>query len=165
MIKPSVIGGFEEAFSVARWAHQHNKMAVISSCFESSISLATYIQFAYYIEQRRLMCSVKNKEFPVVAHGLGTYRWLAEDVLTAQFNKCMQSSHGSVGASVSGAAQILSNSQINDTVQTCYPDEPLQSYKTVVKLENLFYSFRVHDTRVDIDVRIFWNWFIRLCDK
>lgn len=157
MIKPSVIGGFEEASSVARWAHQHEKMAVISSCFESSISLATYVQFAYCIEQRQLMCSVKNKEFPVVAHGLGTYRWLAEDVLTAQFNKCMQSCHGSVGASVSGAAQILSNSQINnDTVQTCYTDEPLRSYKTVVRLENFVCSIRVHDTGVDIDVRIFW---------
>ncbi|KAF0928968.1 hypothetical protein E2562_011059 [Oryza meyeriana var. granulata] len=37
VIKPSVVGGFENATYIAKWAHMHDKMAVISSTYESSV--------------------------------------------------------------------------------------------------------------------------------
>ncbi|KAL9420499.1 hypothetical protein AB3S75_038135 [Citrus x aurantiifolia] len=52
VIKPSVIGGFENAGLIARWAQRHGKMAVVSAAFESGL-----------------------------AQGLGTYQWLKEDNL------------------------------------------------------------------------------------
>ncbi|XP_050909618.1 protein PHYLLO, chloroplastic-like [Lathyrus oleraceus] len=36
VIKPSVVGGFENA----EWAHQHGKTVVVSSAFESNLSLS-----------------------------------------------------------------------------------------------------------------------------
>ncbi|KAF9607570.1 hypothetical protein IFM89_036932 [Coptis chinensis] len=75
VIKPSVVGGFEKAALIAKWAQKQEKMAVPSSAYESSLSLAAYIQFAYYIQQENTdICNVKNKEpGEPVAHGLGTY--------------------------------------------------------------------------------------------
>ncbi|KAI5419515.1 hypothetical protein KIW84_043619 [Lathyrus oleraceus] len=54
VIKPSVVGGFENAGLIAQWAHQHGKMAVVSSAFESSLSLSAYTQFSSYLEVQRL---------------------------------------------------------------------------------------------------------------
>lgn len=50
VIKPSVVGRFENA----EWAHQHGKMVVVSSAFESSLSLSAYTQFSSYLEVQRL---------------------------------------------------------------------------------------------------------------
>ncbi|TQD93165.1 hypothetical protein C1H46_021258 [Malus baccata] len=54
VIKPSVVVGcFGNTAIIAQWAQQHQKMAVVSAAFESGL-----------------------------AHGLGTYHWLKEDVTT-----------------------------------------------------------------------------------
>ncbi|KAI5445655.1 hypothetical protein KIW84_013758 [Lathyrus oleraceus] len=50
VIKPSVVGGFENA----EWAHQHGKMVVVSSAFESSLGLSAYTQFPSYLKVQRL---------------------------------------------------------------------------------------------------------------
>ncbi|KAF9597409.1 hypothetical protein IFM89_018604 [Coptis chinensis] len=72
---PNVVGGFEKAALIAKWAQKQEKMAVPSSAYESSLSLAAYILFAYYIQQENTdICNVKIKEpGEPVAHGLGTY--------------------------------------------------------------------------------------------
>ncbi|KAI5389073.1 hypothetical protein KIW84_074650 [Lathyrus oleraceus] len=78
VIKPSVVDGFENA----EWAHQHGKMVVVSSAFESSLSLSAYTQFSIYLEVQRLSTFklLDVKATPSVAHGLGSYRWLKEDI-------------------------------------------------------------------------------------
>ncbi|XP_058102395.1 protein PHYLLO, chloroplastic-like [Magnolia sinica] len=63
VIKPSVVGGFENAAVIAKWAQQHEKMVVISAAYESSLSLASYVHFACYLEQQNTeICKMKNKE-------------------------------------------------------------------------------------------------------
>ncbi|OMO72203.1 Menaquinone biosynthesis protein MenD [Corchorus olitorius] len=84
VIKPTVIGGFEKALMIARWAHRQGNMAVISAAFESGLALSTYILFSCYLEMQNAdTCKLMNDKLaPSVAHGLGTYRWLEEDVTT-----------------------------------------------------------------------------------
>lgn len=43
VIKPSVVGGFENAALIARWAQQQGKMSVVSATFESSLGLPAYV--------------------------------------------------------------------------------------------------------------------------
>ncbi|KAK1268062.1 hypothetical protein QJS04_geneDACA006670 [Acorus gramineus] len=107
VIKPSMVGGFENAMKIAKWAHRHDKMAVISSAFESSLSLSAYVQFASYIESHnKVICRMMNKELPMtVAHGLGTYRWLREDLSTRPLKICVDPNGDTVEASVEDAEQ------------------------------------------------------------
>jgi len=46
VIKPAVVGGFERAWGLVRWAQQQGLRAVVSSSFESSIGLAALVQLA-----------------------------------------------------------------------------------------------------------------------
>ncbi|XP_052198857.1 protein PHYLLO, chloroplastic isoform X2 [Diospyros lotus] len=118
VIKPSVIGGFENAALIARWAQQHGKMAVISATYESSLGLSAYVQFSHYLEvQNTDICTAMNMDTsPSVAHGLGTYRWLKEDA-AAEPLKFKQNPHTDfIEASVHDAGCFLRKFQINQKV-------------------------------------------------
>ncbi|BFI28545.1 menaquinone-specific isochorismate synthase [Marchantia polymorpha subsp. ruderalis] len=90
VIKPSRVGGFEHAYRIAQYAQLQGMMVVISSAFESSMTLATLAQFAAYVDWKRLRAmpsatydSSENQPnasiFSPIAHGLGTYKWLKDD--------------------------------------------------------------------------------------
>ncbi|KAL3698745.1 hypothetical protein R1sor_012821 [Riccia sorocarpa] len=83
VVKPSRVGGFEQACKIAQCAQSHGLMVVISSAFESSITLAALAQFAAYIdwqrEQTQRSTSSSGTHDRAVAHGLGTYKWLKDD--------------------------------------------------------------------------------------
>jgi len=71
VLKPTVLGGFS---SVQKWAHlgqEKGKMLVLSDTFSSGIGVHTLGFWAILLHLQ------KN------AHGLDTYRFLAEDVLTS----------------------------------------------------------------------------------
>ncbi|KAI8018871.1 hypothetical protein LOK49_LG04G00411 [Camellia lanceoleosa] len=57
VIKPSVVGGFENAALIARWAQQQGKMSVVKATFESSLGLSAYVQFSYYLELQKAVAS------------------------------------------------------------------------------------------------------------
>ncbi|KAL3512857.1 hypothetical protein ACH5RR_025574, partial [Cinchona calisaya] len=146
VIKPSMIGGFERAALVARWAQQQGKMAVISATFESSLGLSSYTQFSSYLDlQNAEICRVMNKEPPVqLAHGLGTYKWLKEDVSAESSEIYCNSDSGFAGASVDATGQFLQRFQINQNVvlQTC-SQEQVHEYQLPVDLEGVRYSANV----------------------
>jgi isochorismate synthase/2-succinyl-5-enolpyruvyl-6-hydroxy-3-cyclohexene-1-carboxylate synthase/2-succinyl-6-hydroxy-2,4-cyclohexadiene-1-carboxylate synthase/O-succinylbenzoate synthase len=50
VIKPAVVGGFERAWGLARWAQQEGLRVVISSSFESSVGLAALVQLAAAVD-------------------------------------------------------------------------------------------------------------------
>ncbi|KAG6548096.1 hypothetical protein Mapa_010376 [Marchantia paleacea] len=90
VMKPSRVGGFEHACKIAQYAQLQGMMVVISSAFESSITLATLAQFAAYVDWKRLKAMPSatcdgSPEQPkanvesAIAHGLGTYKWLKDD--------------------------------------------------------------------------------------
>ncbi|GLU04852.1 hypothetical protein SLE2022_219810 [Rubroshorea leprosula] len=118
VIKPTVIGGFERAALIARWAQMHGKMAVISSAFESGLSLSSYILFSYHLElQNAEICKVMDrKSAPSIAHGLGTYSWLEEDLTTSPLGICQNPSTGYVEASVAKANRLLQKFRINQSI-------------------------------------------------
>ncbi|CAN6447201.1 unnamed protein product [Victoria cruziana] len=149
VIKPSYIGGFENSALVAEWAEQHGKMAVISGAFESSISLSAYVQFAFYVDRRRMEYH-KMRDIgpaPSVAHGLGTYQWLQEDVIINPLNFVLHPHSNSVEASVEDAKQVSQNFQINhDRVQRSYTQGKISSYTVTAKFKDLLYSLQVLDT-------------------
>ncbi|XP_043715830.1 protein PHYLLO, chloroplastic isoform X2 [Telopea speciosissima] len=148
VIKPNVVGGFENAALIAKWAQQHDKMAVISSAFESSLSLSVYIQFANYLEQQYTrICRVKDKETkPTIAHGLGTYRWLKEDVTAKPLKTCVHSHGDKVEVSVQDAALLLRNFRINhEIIQRSYMEEEIQTYRVSVNCQGFSYSLKVRE--------------------
>lgn len=89
VIKPGRVGGFEKAWQMAQWAQMQGMAVVISSAFESSISLAAFSQFAAHVDEcSRVATSVlnhsrdekkNNAPLTTVAHGLGTYKWLSDN--------------------------------------------------------------------------------------
>ncbi|KAK3158306.1 hypothetical protein QOZ80_2AG0135410 [Eleusine coracana subsp. coracana] len=116
VIKPSVVGGFENAAHIAKWAQMHDKMAVISSTYESSVGLASYVQLAHYVDQQDSVVSrMKNKDAcGCVAHGLGTYQWLREDVSEQMLKFRVTTLGDGIRASVEDASGYLSHLSVQE---------------------------------------------------
>ncbi|KAL6961689.1 hypothetical protein U1Q18_002488 [Sarracenia purpurea var. burkii] len=148
VIKPSVVGGFENAALISRWAQQHGKMSVVSATFESSVGLSAYIQLSCYIElQNADICRVMNKEpFPSIAHGLGTYRWLKEDVTSEPLNIHRSPYSGLIEASVDDAGRILEKFQVNHKViLRTFTGEEVHKYQLTVDSEGFSFSINVQE--------------------
>ncbi|XP_022149055.1 protein PHYLLO, chloroplastic isoform X2 [Momordica charantia] len=146
VIKPSVIGGFENAALVARWAQQLGKMAVVSAAFESGVGLSGYIQLSCYLELqnaeiRKLM---NNQPAPSIAHGLGTYRWLEEDVTVNPLRICRDPHSGIMEASVAEANQLLKSFQINQKfVSRKFTEEQVRRYQLTVDSKGFSHLIKV----------------------
>ncbi|CAK9155708.1 unnamed protein product [Ilex paraguariensis] len=154
VIKPSIVGGFENAALIARWAQQHGKMAVVSAAFESGLGLLAYIQFSSYVElQNAALCRVMNKEPALsVIHGLGTYRWLKEDVTTEPLKICRNPRSGFVEASIVDAVQLLQKFQINkNVIVRTFTREQVRNYQLSVDSEHFSFSFNIQEIGPSID--------------
>lgn len=148
VIKPSVVGGFENASLIAKWAQMHGKMVVISSVFESSLSLSTYIQFAHHVEQQ-------NEAISATAHGLGTYRWLKEDVTADVLKICVPPDGDTMEASIRDADIFLRNFQINHKItKRVYKGEQVRCYRLRVDEEELSHSFNLLETGSERNVSL-----------
>ncbi|CAL5021226.1 unnamed protein product [Urochloa decumbens] len=139
VIKPSVIGGFENAAHIAKWAQMHNKMAVISSAYESSVGLASYVQLAHYVDQQNSIVSrIKNKgTCGAAAHGLGTYQWLKEDVSEQKLNIRATPLADGIRASIEDAHGYLHHLNISRSkIERTYSEETLRSYSMQVDVDD-----------------------------
>ncbi|KAF5939889.1 hypothetical protein HYC85_021056 [Camellia sinensis] len=135
VIKPSVVGGFENAALIARWAQQQGKMSVVSATFESSLGLSAYVQFSYYLElQKEDICMAMNKEpSPSIAHGLGTYSWPKEDITAEPLNIHRNPCSGFIEASVDDAGCLLGNFQVdNKVILRNFTGEEVHKYQLTV---------------------------------
>ncbi|KAK2976386.1 hypothetical protein RJ640_008096 [Escallonia rubra] len=165
VIKPSVVGGFENAALIARWAQQHGKMAVVSAAFESGLGLSAYIQFSCYLGlQSADVCKVMNKEPALsIAHGLGTYRWFKEDVTAEPLSIHRNPYSGFMEASVADAGRLLRNFEFNDN---CIIRSNIRAqvfnYQLVVELEDFAISINVQEIgqNPDNDVLVFLHGFL-----
>ncbi|KAJ7943266.1 protein PHYLLO, chloroplastic [Quillaja saponaria] len=165
VIKPSVVGGFENALLIARWAQQLGKLAVVSATFESGLGLSAYIQFSCYLEmQNRDICKVMNdKTSPSIAHGLGTYRWLKEDVTTYPLKIVRNPYSGFVEASVADASQLMHDLKINQRI-ICrsFTGQQIQNYQLNVQVKNFSCSFKVQEIGqiTDDNILVFLHGFL-----
>lgn len=143
------MGGFENAALIARWAQQRGKTAVVSAAFESSVGLAAFVQFASYINAQDVdFQKLLNKETnPYIAHGLGTYKWLKEDVTTQTLNINRKPESGIVEAYVADADELLKNFQINtNVVLRSYSEIPLRTYHLNMDSDSLSCMVKVQET-------------------
>ncbi|XP_038893379.1 protein PHYLLO, chloroplastic isoform X4 [Benincasa hispida] len=165
VIKPSVIGGFENAALVARWAQQHGKMAVVSAAFESGVGLSGYIHLSCYLElQNAEVRKLMNiQPAPSIAHGLGTYRWLEEDVTLDPLRISRDPHSGIVEASVAEANRLLKGFQINQKfVCKKFTEEQVCRYKLSVDSKGFSYSTKVLEVgqRTNDNVLFFLHGFL-----
>ncbi|KAM7464415.1 hypothetical protein LguiA_032536 [Lonicera macranthoides] len=157
VIKPSVVGGFENAALIARWAQQQGKLTVVSAAFESGLGLSVYIQFSRYLElQNADICRVMNKEPAFsVAHGLGTYRWFREDVTTEPLSIRRNPCSGFMEASVVDAGQLLLNFQVNQNsiIQNVTGGQVL-NYQLTIDVKGFSISINVQETGADTNKNV-----------
>lgn len=116
-----------------------------------------YIQFAYYLEQQRTEISqLHDLELAQsTVHGLGTYRWLKEDVTTLPLNVCIHANGDKVEASVEDASFLVQNFKMKpEAVQRSYCNEQVLTYKLTVDYGDFFCTFRVRDAGSNINVSI-----------
>ncbi|XP_017425308.1 protein PHYLLO, chloroplastic isoform X3 [Vigna angularis] len=149
VIKPSVVGGFENAALIAQWAYHMGKMVVVSAAFESSLSLSAYTQFSSYLEMLSLgtFKVLDNVAAPAIAHGLGTYRWLKEDVTPNPHFICRNPKSGFVEASVADASRFVRDFQVNKKVVSyVIVEEEVRQYQCRIELNNVSCSFEVRET-------------------
>ncbi|KAJ4798965.1 2-succinyl-5-enolpyruvyl-6-hydroxy-3-cyclohexene-1-carboxylate synthase [Rhynchospora pubera] len=111
VIKPSRLGGFENTARIAKWACLHNKMAIVSSAYESSLTLSVYVQFAYFLHMKNEnVCKTRNKHIhDGIAHGLGTYKWIKEEIMDQGLKVCVPHIGGKMGASVKDSQNFIEN--------------------------------------------------------
>ncbi|KAL2484725.1 Protein PHYLLO [Abeliophyllum distichum] len=147
VIKPSIIGGFETAAMVARWAQQHGKMSVVSAAFETGVGLSAYIQFARYLDlQNADICRMMDRKPELsIAHGLGTYRWFKEDVTVEPLNI-------SFAASAVDAGRFLKQCQIdpNMIVKTSAQGQ-IRKYPLTVEADGFSFSLNILEIGKSID--------------
>ncbi|KAH9607030.1 hypothetical protein KSS87_013805 [Heliosperma pusillum] len=165
VVKPSVVGGFEKAAAIASWAHIKGKLAVISSTFETSIGLSSYVQLARYLDMRSSETSEEfNKEMrDCVAHGLGTYKWLQKDVTVDSLVICRQPHNRFLGASISDADDVLRNFQVNPkAIIRSYSDGCISTYQLDVKVGDFTYLINVNEIgeSADDNVLLFLHGFL-----
>lgn len=132
-------------------------MAVVSAAFESTLSLSTYIQFSHYLEQQHIeVCRVKNKELcEPVAHGLGTYKWLKEDVTIEPLMILGRPYGDALEASLEDSAHVLQNFKIDPkTIQKSYNGEQVRTYQLNVDHEDYACSLKVNETGMETNVSI-----------
>ncbi|MBA0828474.1 hypothetical protein Goarm_013146 [Gossypium armourianum] len=145
VIKPTVIGGFEKAAMIAQWAHIQGKMAIISAAFESGLALSAYILFSCYLDlQNADTCKLMNNSpASSVAHGLGTYRWLEEDITTDPLGIGRNPSTGFIEASVADATHLLHKFQMNHNfIHRTFTGEKVLGYH--LDLDSNDFSFSVN---------------------
>ncbi|MCO5559536.1 hypothetical protein L7F22_013137 [Adiantum nelumboides] len=175
IIKPSSVGGFERAALIAKWAQKKGMLAVISAAFESSISLAAYAQFSAFVDERRLeliMASNVDKErtntnmiIPPVAHGLGTYMWLENDVTCG--NRFSVKTRDGVEALVEDCAATTKNMVLDkETVDIGPCASSIQSKMFTIKSATGKVEFHVLDTQAnsekisELPVLVFFHGFL-----
>lgn len=148
VIKPSVIGGFENTALLAQWAQQHGKLAVVSATYESGLGLSAYVHLSCYLEMKNAEISkLMNKKMgQSVAHGLGTYRWLKEDVTTTPLKISCNPHSGFIEASVADANQVLQSFQINhQIIHKDHTAEEVRRYHLHVDLNGVSYCIKVQE--------------------
>ncbi|XP_022776671.1 protein PHYLLO, chloroplastic isoform X13 [Durio zibethinus] len=165
VIKPTAIGGFEKAAMIARWAQRQGKMAIVSAAFESSLALSTYIQFSCYLEMQNAdTCKLMNNKLaPSVAHGLGTYRWLEEDVTTDVLGIGCNSFTGFIEASVAGATHLLHKFQMNhNVIHRMFTGEEVLRYQLTLDSNDLSFSINVLEIgqRIEGSLIVFLHGFL-----
>ncbi|CAH9131215.1 unnamed protein product [Cuscuta epithymum] len=148
VIKPSVIGGFENAALVARWAQLLGKSAVISATYETSLGLSAYVQFSYFIDLQNLdILRIANKEVrPSIAHGLGTYKWFKEDASTQNLVTRRNSTNGFMGSPIADADRLLKEFQFNkNALVRDFAHVEVQTYQQKIYLDSVSISINVHE--------------------
>ncbi|XP_058184561.1 protein PHYLLO, chloroplastic isoform X7 [Rhododendron vialii] len=165
VIKPSIVGGFENAALIARWAQQQDKISVISATFESSLGLSAYVQFSYFLElQKEDICRTMQKEpSPTIAHGLGTYRWLREDITAEPLNIYRNPSSGFIEAFVDDAGRVLTKFQVNrKVILRSFTGEEVQRYQLNVDSEGFSVSINVQEIgpKTEKNVLVFLHGFL-----
>jgi isochorismate synthase / 2-succinyl-5-enolpyruvyl-6-hydroxy-3-cyclohexene-1-carboxylate synthase / 2-succinyl-6-hydroxy-2,4-cyclohexadiene-1-carboxylate synthase / o-succinylbenzoate synthase len=84
-------------------------MIIVSSAYESSLSLSMYVQFAYFFHvQYENVCKTRNKHFHEgIAHGLGTYKWIKEDIVDQGLIVRVPKNGGKMRALIEDAQNII----------------------------------------------------------
>ncbi|KAG0464666.1 hypothetical protein HPP92_018830 [Vanilla planifolia] len=157
VIKPSVVGGFENALLIAKWAQKHEKMAIVSSTFESGLGLSAYVQFAQIIEDSNKAISEirKIKYRRTVAHGLGTFQWLKQDVSIEALKISVPPKGSRVEAFVVDADTYVRNFQLNhEVVVRKYGGEQLRSYNLEVNTKYISYRFKLLESVCAVDGKV-----------
>ncbi|XWS69567.1 hypothetical protein CRYUN_Cryun04dG0190100 [Craigia yunnanensis] len=165
VIKPTVIGGFEKTTMIARWAHRQGKMAVVSAAFESSLALSTYIMFSCYLEMQNAdTCKLMNNKLaPSVAHGLGTYRWLEEDVTNDLLGIGPNPCTGFIEASVADASHFLHKFQMNhNVINRQFTGEEVLRYQLTLDSNDFSCSINVQEIgqRIEGSMIVFLHGFL-----
>lgn len=95
-----------------------------------------------------------NKQLmPLVAHGLGTYRWLKADVTSEPLSIFRSQYSGFIEASVVDAGQMLQKFQINkDTLIRNFSEEQVYTYELEVDSDGFSFLLNVHDIGASIEV-------------
>ena len=121
-------------------------MAVVSAAFESGVGLSGYIHLSCYLELqnaeiRKLM---DIQPAPSIAHGLGTFRWLDEDVTVNPLRIGRDPHSGIIEASVAEANRLLKSFQINQKfVCRKFTEEQVRRYKLTVDSKGFSYLIKV----------------------
>ncbi|XVE74433.1 hypothetical protein DITRI_Ditri12bG0017000 [Diplodiscus trichospermus] len=165
VMKPTVIGGFEKSAMIAQWAHRQGKMAVVSAAFESGLALSTYILFSCYLEmQNAETCKLMNDKLaPSVAHGLGTYRWLEEDVTNDVLGIGRNPCTGFIEASVADATHLLHKFQMNhNVINRTFTGEEVLRYQLTLDSNDFSCSINVQEIgpRINRSMIVFLHGFL-----
>lgn len=134
-------------------------MAIVSSAYESSLSLSTYVQFSYFLHiQYENISKTRNKHFhDEFAHGLGTYKWIKEDIIDQGLINNVLKIGGKMRASVKDAQNIIERFSWDSKriLSRFCKNEEIGCYSVKIDEGGLSCCFRVKEAGLHTNVRNF----------
>lgn len=133
-------------------------MAVISAAYESGLGLSAYILFASYLETENVKTFRERKQgmAPLVAHGLGTYKWLNEDVMMNSLGISRSPYSGFIEGSVADASKNLKDVNINnDVIVRTSIGVLVRRCELRVDVGGFSHFVRIHEVGQNVEVSFF----------
>ncbi|KAE9461606.1 hypothetical protein C3L33_06488, partial [Rhododendron williamsianum] len=110
--------------------------AVVSPVWEGAAFLVLELQ------KEDICRTMENEPSPTIAHGLGTYRWLKEDITAEPLNIYCNPSSGFIEASIDDAACVLTKFQVNrKVILRSFTGEEVHRFWEVEDTLVLFFSY------------------------
>ncbi|KAH6555602.1 hypothetical protein KP509_21G066000 [Ceratopteris richardii] len=180
VIKPSSVGGFERAAMIVKWAQRNGMLAIISSAFESSVGLAIYAQFSMFVDAQHMKSismtdnykssTWSNVIISPVAHGLGTYMWLQDDVVLENRFSVQRRENG-VEVSMEDCERVIQNLVFNRETVDVHSNNVVSLHSGTHLVNSAASEFRFHvmdthttsETDSKLPVLVFLHGFLGNC--
>ncbi|CAL5419035.1 unnamed protein product [Camellia sinensis] len=118
----------------------------IENIQENSLKMLAKFTHSGVVAVQDICMAMTKEPSPSIAHGLGTYCWLKEDITAESLNIRRNPCSGFIEASVDDAGRLLGNFQVhNKVILRNFTGEEVHKYQLIVNSYGFSFFINVHE--------------------